>query len=353
MAPAPGLELTGDAADGPGVGEGGGAHLHGRRLRPASARRRRRPAATPPTPMMGRLGQCSVHIVDGPDRDRVDGRARQSRRQRRPRRGRRGLGIDGQARHGVDQRHGLRAGAATASATSTRSATAGVELGPQRTSGAPSRRPRPPPRPPRVAGRTSRRAPAARSWSRLGHDRLTSTATTSVGRLGQQLGRPAILVDGAAPDAGHDGGPGGHQRRAARRASQCSTPGSLQADRVEHPRRRLVHPGRRGCRPRARPTATSPPPPRARTGRRGAASSAPWPAVPDAVITGLAEPSTTDPDASWRTSGRRTSDRRQSRAAAGRRRMPRWYSCSVRTAQRMPGPVGHARWPRPGRRPPW
>ena len=64
------------------------------------------------------------------------------------------------------------------------------------------------------------------------------------GRGGEEFGRPAVVVDGPAPDAGDHGRPG-RLEVGTTCSSQYSMPGPLQADRVEHPLCRGVQPGRR------------------------------------------------------------------------------------------------------------
>ena len=79
--------------------------------------------------------------------------------------------------------------------------------------------------------------------SRLGHDRLTSTATTPSGAAAEQVGGAPVLVDRAPPDARHDG------RAAIEQARQVvgqpvRDAGALQPDRVQHPLRCRVQAGR-------------------------------------------------------------------------------------------------------------
>jgi hypothetical protein len=166
---------------------------------------------------------------------------------------------------------------------------------------------------------------AQRGRSATPHSVASSTSAVAVGIVGEQV--PAAVEVRTAevhlhPDhrgrrlGEHSGGAGGSRRRSgprwrprcARRRcgaawrDSCAEPGGdtgpLQADAVDHPRRRLMDPGTRGCPSHGSAerdfTTKAPSPARSRYAdelRR------PWPAVPDATITGLGrviDPTETD-----------------------------------------------------------
>ena len=98
-----------------------------------------------------------------------------------------------------------------------------------------------------------------RRSSRLGQERLTSTATTSRGARARRSAAAAVLLDRPAPDAGHDPGPGPQERRQV-----VPQPGrdarALEPDGVEHPGRSSGAAGAPGCPPTGTRPATSPRP---------------------------------------------------------------------------------------------
>ena len=100
----------------------------------------------------GQIGQGGVHVVHRSHRDRVDGRAGQTAAPAAER-GSPGVRIDRQAEHGVDERDRLGAGVADRVGDATRSTTVGVSLAHR---GRPQARPRRSRRrPPADSGRTS------------------------------------------------------------------------------------------------------------------------------------------------------------------------------------------------------
>ena len=150
----------------PRVGEGGGAHLHGRRAGEQELDgidARRHPADADDR----QVRQRRVDVVDGPHRDRVDGRPRQAAAP-----GARAepvgpcLRVDGHAQHRVDERERLGAGVERGAGDVGDVGDVGAELGPHRAPAA--RRPRPSPSAvagPRVGEQVRVRR---RGWGRRG-----------------------------------------------------------------------------------------------------------------------------------------------------------------------------------------
>ena len=121
-------------------------------------------------------------------------------------------------------------------------------------------------RPPRAAdiprSRPSRSAESSASWakmlprpSRFGHDRLTSTATTSTGASASRSAACAVVVDRTSPDAAHDRRTGLEQRRQLV-IEPVLDARPLQADGVDHALRRRMHARRRVARPLERRRST-------------------------------------------------------------------------------------------------
>ena len=182
--------------------------------RPAAARPRRSPLATPPTPTMGRSGCAARTSKTARTATGMDGRAGQPAPSRRRAPDGRVDASSTMPEQGVDERDGL--GPAVAGR--------GRDLGELGDVVGLS-----------LAHRGRRQAAvaaiaarvAAGEWanmcrrsSRLGQERLTSTATTSARRVGEQVGRGPVLLDRPAPDAGHDPGPGRAGAAAGRRAAR-------------------------------------------------------------------------------------------------------------------------------------
>ena len=176
------------------------------------------PEATPPTPTIGSVGERRVDVVHGAHGDRVDRRAGQpaaTGAERRLARAR----VVGQAEQRVDARHRLGAGARPRRRRPRRCGRCWRSAWPS--AAARSRR-----------WRRSTSADSSGSWakmasaapSRLGHDRLTSTATTPAGaapagrrrRRSRRPSGPRCDATTVAPVASRSG---------RTWSSQCGTPG--------------------------------------------------------------------------------------------------------------------------------
>ena len=261
-------------------------------------------------------------------------------------------GVDGHAQHRVDQGDrlgpGLGGRRGDRGAGRSRWGSAWPTRGRPQASDAAATRRRP-----AVAGAAGRTCAAA--VLRFGHDRLTSTATTAGGASASSAAAAGVVLDGAAPDAGHHGGAGGQQRRAARRSSQARHARALAGRReLSMPPCGLVHPGRRVAGPRLGGQRLDHHRAQRGRGRRSGASSAPWPAVPDAVITGFG--SSTDPTRVVRSTtgapARRRRRQRRPTLTAGSCCTPAVVLLQAAHRQRVAGPVGHAGGRGPGRPPP-
>ena len=279
----------------PRIGEGRRADLDGRWRRPAAARPRPRRRRTPPTPTIGQRRACAAWTSNtartatgwmaGPDRPPP----------RPPSTGRRVSTSMAMPSTVFTSVTASAPASAAAAAMSARSAAFGLSL---------AQRGRPHERSRRhgLRGRLRRvgeHAPAVLEV-RAAHVHLDRH--DAAGALAQQLGRGGELVDGAAPDAGHHPGPGA---LAAAGSSSCQ-PG-LDA-RALRARRSSASRAAVGCsRGAGLPAQANAAErlhhdrPEARRGRGSGPSSVPWPAVPDAVITGLG--SSTDPILVGRSTG--------------------------------------------------
>ena len=166
----------------PRIGERRRADLDGRRRRRAAARRRPSPTATPPTPTIGSAGWRGVDVVDGAHGDRVDRPARQPTAAGAERRSAASPGRSASPSSVLMQRHRLGAGRRRRRRRRRRCGRCWRSASPSAAG-----------RSAAVAAITS--ADSSASWakialrpSRFGHDRLTSTATTSGWSAGEQLG---------------------------------------------------------------------------------------------------------------------------------------------------------------------